>query len=140
MISPPAYRYVKAPWSTERMDINLQTAAEADAPSTLFNTDELPELTAVAVIQESLIENLLLALFEKGTFTAEEVRVIVRSAGVSLASEVAEWRSAGETKADEEGANRMGAAGEVYLEELEESILGRPDTDISLDSDADTDE
>jgi hypothetical protein len=119
------------------MENNQQTARETDLPSTLFNADELPELTAVAVIQESLIQNLLLTLFEKGSLTAEEVRVIVRSAGVSLASEIAEWRSAGETKADEEGADRMGAAGEVYLEELEETILGRRDPSLEVGEDDD---
>lgn len=118
------------------MDIKQSTIIEADRPSTLFNEDELPELTAVAVIQKSLIQNLLLTLFEKGSLTSEEIRVIVRYAGVSLASEIAEWRAEAETRADEEGADRMGAAGEVYLEELEESILGRPDTDDLAEFDA----
>lgn len=119
------------------MDITQPTIIEADRPSTLFNADELPELTAVAVIQKSLIQNLLLTLFEKGSLTSEEIRVIVRYAGVSLASEIAEWRAEAETRADEEGADRMGAAGEVYLEELEETILGRPDTDDLSEFDED---
>lgn len=102
--------------------------------------NELIEVAATAVIQKSLIQNILLTLFEKGSLTAEEVRLIVRYAGVSLASEVADRRTAPGSESDQAGADQMAEAGEIYLAELEESILGQPDTDILAEDEADNED
>ena len=96
---------------------------------------ELPELTAVAVIQKSLIQNILITLFENASVTAKEVRLIVRSAGIALASEVADREAEAESDGLEADIGRIVEAGESYLVELEESILGQRDPSIEVDDD-----